>query len=47
MAVISFWSINDRPESNLDVARELVAVWAVHLYRSYRLILASERLSVR
>jgi hypothetical protein len=38
VVVISSWSIGDRPQSRLDVARELVAVWAVHLHRSYRLV---------
>jgi len=47
MGVISYWCVDDRPQSRLDVARELFAVWAVHLYRSYHLIRASERLSVR
>ena len=47
MGVISYWSVDDRPESRLDIARELVAVWAVHLYRSYRLIRASEGRPVR
>jgi hypothetical protein len=41
MVVISRWSIDDRPQSRLDVARELVAVWAVHLHRSYRLVRGS------
>ena len=38
MVVISSWSLGDRPQSRFEVARELVAVWAVHLRRSYRLI---------
>ncbi|WP_281420955.1 hypothetical protein [Actinoplanes auranticolor] len=38
MVVISRWSITDKPQGRLDTARELVAVWAVHLRRSYRLI---------
>jgi hypothetical protein len=38
MVVISRWSVGDRPPTRLDVARELVMVWAVHVYRSYRLI---------
>ncbi len=38
MTVISSWRIGDKPQSRLAVARELVAVWAVHLHRSYRLI---------
>jgi hypothetical protein len=38
MVVISSWSVDDRPQSRLDVARELIAVWAVHIRRSYRLI---------
>ena len=37
MTVISSWSIEDRPPSRLEVVRELVQVWAVHLQRSYRL----------
>jgi hypothetical protein len=41
MVVISRWSVDDRPQSRLDVARELVAVWAVHLHRSYRLVRGS------
>ncbi|WP_255628225.1 hypothetical protein [Jidongwangia harbinensis] len=36
--MISSWSIGDRRQSRLDVARELVTVWAVHLHRSYRLM---------
>jgi hypothetical protein len=38
MVVISRWSITDKPQGRFDAARELVAVWAVHLHRSYRLI---------
>jgi hypothetical protein len=38
MVVISSWSASDRPQSRLDVALELVTVWAVHLHRSYRLV---------
>jgi hypothetical protein len=38
MVVISSWNANDRPQSRLVVARELVAVWAVHLQRSYRIV---------
>jgi hypothetical protein len=38
MVVISRWSIDDRGQSRLDVALELVMVWAVHIHRSYRLI---------
>jgi hypothetical protein len=38
MVVISRWSATDRPQSRLDVARELVTVWAVHIHRSYRLM---------
>jgi len=38
MAMISNWSVNDRPQPRLAVVRELVAVWAVHLHRSFRLI---------
>jgi hypothetical protein len=38
MVVISSWSVGDRPPSRLDVALELVTVWAVHIHRSYRLI---------
>jgi hypothetical protein len=41
MMVISSWSADDRPPSRLAVARELVAVWAVHLQRSYRIIRGS------
>jgi hypothetical protein len=38
MVVISRWCVEDRSQSRIDVARELVAVWAVHLHRSYHLI---------
>jgi hypothetical protein len=38
MVVISCWSVDDRSQSRLDVVRELVALWAVHLHRCYRLI---------
>jgi hypothetical protein len=38
LVVISSWSVEDRGQSRLDVALELVRVWAVHLHRSYRLI---------
>jgi hypothetical protein len=38
VTVINSWSVNDRPQSRLDVARELAAVWAEHFRRSYRLI---------
>jgi len=38
MVVISSWSAGDRRQSRLDVARELITVWVVHLHRSYRLI---------
>jgi len=38
MTVISSWSVHDRPERRLDVALELVTVWAVHIHRSYRLM---------
>jgi hypothetical protein len=38
MVVISSWSITDKPPGRVEAARELVAVWAVHLHRSYRLI---------
>lgn len=38
MVVISRWTDGDRPPGRLAVTRELVTVWAVHLYRSYRLI---------
>ncbi len=38
MVVISSWNVGDRPQSRLQVVRELVTVWAVHLHRSYRLI---------
>jgi hypothetical protein len=38
MVVISRWSITDKPPGRLAAARELAAVWAVHLHRSYRLI---------
>ncbi|MGX6607691.1 hypothetical protein ACWKSP_37035 [Micromonosporaceae bacterium Da 78-11] len=37
MVVISSWSINDRPQRRIEVARELVAVWTVHFQRCYRL----------
>jgi hypothetical protein len=40
MVVISSWSVGDRPQSRLTVARELVTVWAVHLHRSYQLLRA-------
>jgi hypothetical protein len=36
--VINSWTVDDRPPSRIDVARELVAVWAEHERRSYRLI---------
>jgi hypothetical protein len=36
--VINSWTVDDRPPSRIDVARELVAVWAEHVRRSYRLI---------
>jgi hypothetical protein len=38
MVVISSWSVDDRPQTRLDVAFALVTVWAVHIHRSYRLI---------
>ena len=38
MVVIRSWSIEDRPQSRLDVARELATVWAVHFQRCYRLL---------
>ncbi|MFC5007272.1 hypothetical protein ACFPIJ_56875 [Dactylosporangium cerinum] len=38
MVVISSWRPEDRPQGTLDVARELVTVWIVHLQRSYRMI---------
>jgi hypothetical protein len=38
MTVISSWSVNDKPQRRLDVARELATVWVVHLQRSFRLI---------
>ncbi|MEU7906484.1 hypothetical protein [Actinoplanes sp. NPDC049118] len=38
MVVISSWSVDDRPQRRLHVARELIMVWAVHLHRSFRLI---------
>jgi hypothetical protein len=38
MVVISSWRADDKPPSRLDIARELVAVWVVHIHRSYRLI---------
>lgn len=41
MVVISNWTVDDKPQSRLAVARELLAVWAVHLHRSYRLIRGS------
>jgi hypothetical protein len=41
MVVITSWNVTDRPQSRLQVARELVTVWAVHLHRSYRLIRGS------
>lgn len=41
MTVISSWRPEDPPQGALDVARELVTVWIVHLQRSYRVIRAS------
>ncbi|HET9518363.1 MAG TPA: hypothetical protein VFO77_11600 [Actinoplanes sp.] len=38
MKVISSWSVSDGPQRRIDVARELITVWAVHLHRSYRLV---------
>jgi len=38
MVVISHWSVTDRSQSRLGVARELVTLWAVHIHRSYQLI---------
>jgi hypothetical protein len=38
VTVINSWSVTDQPPSRIDVARELVAVWAEHFRRSYRLI---------
>ncbi|MEV4636372.1 hypothetical protein AB0J80_03375 [Actinoplanes sp. NPDC049548] len=38
MVVISTWSADEKPPSRVAVALEFVAVWAVHLRRSYRLI---------
>jgi hypothetical protein len=38
MVVISSWSVEDPPQRRVDVVRELLAVWAVHAARSYRLI---------
>jgi hypothetical protein len=38
MVVISSWSVDDKPQSRLGTARELLTVWAVHLSRSYRLL---------
>lgn len=38
MTVISSWRIDDNPPTRLTVARELLAVWRVHVSRSYRLI---------
>ena len=43
MVVISSWHVDDRPQSRLEVAVELVTVWAVHLRRSYRLIRGAPR----
>jgi hypothetical protein len=40
MAVISCWSVEDRSERRVDVARELVTVWAVHVRRCLRLIVS-------
>lgn len=40
MTVISRWRVGDEPPTRLTVARELVAVWAVHVQRSIRLILS-------
>ena len=36
--VISSWHDGDRPQSRLAVVKELGAVWAVHVARSYRLL---------
>ena len=38
MMVIDSWNAGDRPPNRRDVARELLALWAEHLRRSYRLI---------
>ncbi|MET7427171.1 hypothetical protein [Dactylosporangium sp. NPDC005555] len=38
MVVISSWVPEDRSQGTLDVARELVTVWIVHLRRSFRMI---------
>ena len=38
MVVISRWNSTDKPPGRLAATRELAAVWAVHLHRSYRLI---------
>ncbi|ROP27353.1 hypothetical protein [Couchioplanes caeruleus] len=43
MVPISRWSVHDKPQSRVEVARELVTVWAVHLHRSYRLIRGTRR----
>ncbi|MFG1603659.1 hypothetical protein [Actinoplanes sp. NPDC049265] len=40
MTVISTWRAEDPAPSRLSVARELVAVWTVHVHRSLRLILS-------
>ena len=40
MTVISTWRVEDQPPTRLTVARELVAVWTVHVQRSLRLILS-------
>jgi hypothetical protein len=38
MVVISRWSVDDRSQSRVGLAVELVTLWAVHIHRSYRLI---------
>ena len=38
MMVISSWRPEDPPQGTLEVAREFLAVWLVHLQRSYRVI---------
>ncbi|GAA3453489.1 hypothetical protein GCM10018962_53220 [Dactylosporangium matsuzakiense] len=43
MVVISSWSPEDRTHGTLEVARELAAVWVVHLQRSYRMIREARR----
>ncbi|MFI5494167.1 hypothetical protein [Actinoplanes sp. NPDC051859] len=38
MVPISRWTVDDKPQTRREVARELVTVWVVHIHRSFRLI---------